>query len=105
MSYNCTMVQPFVYTRGSRIGEIVLVTYLNELPADTVVCDGRALSKEEYPELYAAIGDTFSHSKYIKRKLSLWEKIKSVFAEVNDTEINPEYKQGYFNIPDLCGRW
>ena len=105
MSYNYVVVVYVIYARGDRLGEVVPVVNQRELLEDAAVCDGRALKCEDYPEFYALMGNTYSPPKYIKRKLSLWEKIKSLFVEVNETEINPKYKQGYFNIPDLCGRW
>jgi microcystin-dependent protein len=37
-------------------GQIVLLPYLNYLPAGSVPCDGRSLSINEYQPLYSLIG-------------------------------------------------
>lgn len=57
-----------------------------KVPEGYLLCNGQALRKEEYPELYDAIGDSFN------------EAMSSQGAIYRTAE-------GYFRVPDLRGRF
>ena len=73
-------------------------------------CDGRELDCLQHPELYLAIGRTFSPNYYIKTKsdVSFFTKILislKITKQKYHKAINPDYKLYTFNIPDLRAKF
>lgn len=70
-----------------------------------LVPDGRALKPEDYPELFAAIGNMYTPPEFIELPLTRCQKVlRFVGIKVQPRkERNPAYRHGYFNLPDLHG--
>lgn len=83
----------FVYVEDNRplIGEIKMFAGpTNKIPKNYELCDGRELKKDNYPLLYALIGDMYNE------------------GPCSDDYPGPTYgppREGYFRIPDLRGRF
>ncbi len=71
--------------QGSPLG-VVEIWAGNEPPEGYVLCDGRELKQDEYPELCAVLGSTFDRAP----SAGGWSYVT---------------REGYFRVPDLRGRF
>lgn len=92
-----------IWTCGICAGRLDYYTG-DKIPRNARVCDGTYLRKWDYVDLYAVIGDTFC-PEYIDREPTLFEKIKMKFMTVDLKVPNPDYKSGFFRLPDLRGQF
>lgn len=81
-------------------------------PAGWMDCDGRLLSCEHYPDLFAVLGHTYGNAPTITvtkprtrmQRLAAWLGLK--IAEPERFEIpNPQHQPGYFALPDFRGHF
>lgn len=85
MAENAGLRAELAKSRRSPVGMVEMWAG-SSVPEDYVLCDGRALRAEEYPELYGALGTAFN-------------------AGVNANGSRFVTDAGYFRVPDLRGRF
>lgn len=72
---------------------------------DYHLCDGTELKIDDYPELFRVIGDSYQRPYYHDdswiRKL-----LRDIGFNVPVKKVkNPNYREGYFKLPDLKGQF
>ena len=94
------------------LGAITSLMGSAQPPRNWMECDGRSLSKKEYSELYAAIGDQFCppHVEQFIPEPTLVTKLRGYLPFINKHYPrkkkmlpNPNWREGHFHIPDLRG--
>lgn len=89
------------YTGGLPVG--TLVSYVGPDRDHLITPDGQALSRDDYPELAQAIGDTYCPPRL--RRQDRWSRLLRWAFIADPTMPNPAYDPDTFRVPDLRGQW
>lgn len=77
----------------------------DEPPAGWLVCDGGWVRIEDFPALYAILGNTYGPAPTITREMEpgRWEKVRRAIGLLPRRRYehvpNPEHRPGYFRLP------
>jgi len=94
------------------LGAVTAWVNASEAPKGWMECDGRSLSKKDYVDLYAAVGDQFCppHVERLEPEPGLITKLREIFPALSKRYPrkkkmvpNPMWREGHFHIPDLRG--
>jgi hypothetical protein len=78
----------------------VLPFYGNTVPESFLPCNGVAFDENQYPALYALLGDNHTPYSYDKSRLGEWEKV-TISTDSNNPTVMPY--DGFLTVRNLVG--
>lgn len=85
---------------GMPVGAIVSI-YTVDPPDQVLLCDGRLILIEDYPDLFASIGTGYGNRENLTVKLKFWKLRRALGLRFEKKVQNPYYRPGYFALPDM----